>query len=118
MCASLLLAWCRETDQVVEEHFQEDGPYKPIKFEQKYAKRFGVQYLVNQPSDNATSTSSTTAMAECQQQRSLQHTQRSYQHHPTVCSLIDAPFLQAFVSGAFACSLLAVTDHCPVAGDA
>lgn len=50
-CASLLLVWCRETDQVVDEHFQEDGPYKPIKFEQKYAKRFGVQYLVNQPSD-------------------------------------------------------------------
>ena len=35
------------TDQVVDEHFQEDGPYKPIKFEQKYAKRFGVQYMVS-----------------------------------------------------------------------
>lgn len=51
-----LLVWCRETDQVVDEHFQEDGPYKPIKFEEKYAKRFGVQYVVshatcNYPSD-------------------------------------------------------------------
>ncbi|KAL3132996.1 hypothetical protein ABBQ38_006905 [Trebouxia sp. C0009 RCD-2024] len=35
----------RETDQVVEQHFQENGQYKPIKFDEKYAKRFGVQYL-------------------------------------------------------------------------
>lgn len=41
-----LLAGRRETDQVVEEHFQENGQYKPIKFDEKYAKRFGVQYLV------------------------------------------------------------------------
>ena len=38
---------CRETDQVVDEYSQEDGPYKPIKFEEKYAKRFGVQYVVS-----------------------------------------------------------------------
>lgn len=43
-----LLAGRRETDQVVEQHFQENGQYKPIKFDEKYAKRFGVQYLVCQ----------------------------------------------------------------------
>ena len=42
-----LLLLCRETDQVVDEHFQDSGPHKPIKFDEKYAKRFGVQYLVS-----------------------------------------------------------------------
>ena len=42
-----VLVMCRETEQTVDEHFKENGPYKPLQFKQKYAKRSSVQYLVS-----------------------------------------------------------------------
>ena len=39
------MAVCRQTDQLVDEHSQEDA-YKPIEFKEKYAKRSSTQYLV------------------------------------------------------------------------
>ncbi len=37
---------CRQTDQLVDEHSQENA-YKPIEFKEKYAKRSSTQYLVS-----------------------------------------------------------------------
>ena len=48
-CASQQATDCgyREADELADEHLQENGPYKPLEFNEKYAKRFGVQYLVS-----------------------------------------------------------------------
>ena len=50
MCASdTLLGLCRKTEEMVDELFQDGGPYKPIEFKQKYAKQVIAQYTVRSP---------------------------------------------------------------------
>ena len=38
---------CRTTEETVDELCQENGPYKPIQFQEKYAKRVMMQYMVS-----------------------------------------------------------------------
>lgn len=37
----------RENEEYVEQLSAQDGPYKAIEFQQKYAKRSSVQYMVS-----------------------------------------------------------------------
>ena len=45
--SELLPELCRITEETVEELCQENGPYKPIQFQEKYAKRVMMQYMVS-----------------------------------------------------------------------
>ena len=41
----------RITEETVDELCQENGPYKPIQFKEKYAKRVMMQYMVSNSVD-------------------------------------------------------------------
>ncbi len=45
--SELLPELCRITEETVDELSRENGPYKPIRFKEKYAKRVVMQYTVS-----------------------------------------------------------------------
>lgn len=45
--SEMLSELCRITEETVDELSQENGPYKPIHFKEKYAKRVVMQYTVS-----------------------------------------------------------------------